>query len=72
MSVWILFAHIYDLYWIIMPTMSKEGVSFNWYEIGYPLLAFGIIIVIFNLRAKNNNLVAIRDPKLKRGINFRL
>lgn len=72
MSVWILFAHIYDMYWIIMPTMSKEGVSFNWFEIGYPLLAFGIIIVIFNLKAKKNNLVAIRDPKLKRGIDFRL
>jgi len=72
MSVWILFAHIYDLYWIIMPTMSKEGVSFNWFEIGYPLLAFGLIITIFNLKAKKNNLVAIRDPKLKRGLDFRL
>lgn len=72
MSVWILFAHIYDLYWIIMPTMSKEGVSLSWFEIGYPLLAFGIIIVVFNLRAAKHNLVAIRDPKLKRGIDFRL
>jgi hypothetical protein len=72
MSVWILFAHIYDLYWIIMPTMSKEGVSFNWFEIGYPLLAFGLIVVIFNLKSKKNNLVPVRDPKLKRGIDFRL
>jgi hypothetical protein len=72
MSVWILFAHIYDLYWLIMPTMSKEGVSLKWYEIGYPLLAFGIIIVLFNWKAKKNNLVPIGDPKLKRGIDFRL
>ncbi len=72
MSVWILFAHIYDLYWLIMPTMSKDGVSFSWYEAGYPLLAFGLIILIFNWKAKKNNLVPIGDPKLKRGINFRL
>ena len=72
MSVWILCAHIYDLYWLIMPTMSREGVSLKWYELGYPLLAFGIIIVIFNWKAKKSNLVPIGDPKLKRGINFRL
>ncbi|MCF8240795.1 MAG: quinol:cytochrome C oxidoreductase [Melioribacteraceae bacterium] len=72
MSVWILFAHIYDLYWLIMPTYSKDGIVFGWIEFGFPLLAGGILILVFNMRAKNQNLVPIGDPKLKRGLNFRL
>jgi hypothetical protein len=72
MSVVIIFAHIFDLYWIVMPTFSKSGFVFGWIEIAFILLGLGTIGVIFSLRAKNQNLVAIGDPRLKRGIDFRL
>ena len=72
MSVWILFAHIVDLYWLVMPTFSREGFVFNWIEVGYPLIAFGILILIFVWKSKKNNIVPIGDPKLKRGLDFRL
>ncbi len=72
MSVWIMFAHIYDLYWMIMPAFSKEGIAFGWIEIGFPLFAFGLLILLFVSRSKKVNLVPVGDPKLKRGIDFRL
>jgi hypothetical protein len=72
MSAWIVLAHILDLFWIVMPTLSPEGVIFGWIEVGFILLGIGIVIVMFVLRAKNTNLVAIGDPRLKRGIDFRL
>ncbi len=72
MSLVIVFAHIVDLYWIVMPTYSPEGFIFGWIEAGFILLGIGLIIVVFNLKAKNQNLVAIGDPRLKRGIDFRL
>ncbi len=72
MSVWILFAHIYDLYWIIMPSFSPEGILFGWMELGFPLVAVGLIILIFTMKANNENIVPVGDPKLKRGLNFRL
>ncbi len=72
MSLWLAITHILDLYWIVIPTLSPEGFIFGWIEVGFILLAFGIIMVVFNLKAKNTNLVAIGDPKLQRGINFRL
>ncbi len=72
MSLWLAITHILDLYWIVIPTLSPDGFIFGWIEVGFILLAFGIIMVVFNLKARNTNLVAIGDPKLQRGINFRL
>lgn len=72
MALWLAITHILDLYWLVIPTLSPEGFVFGWIEIGFILLAFGIVMVVFNLKAKNTNLVAIGDPKLQRGIDFRL
>lgn len=72
MSIWILMAHIVDLYWLIMPTYSPESAPVSWMEIGFPMLTFGIIVILFGMKAKKENLVAIGDPKLKRGLDFRL
>lgn len=72
MSGWILFAHYYDLYWLVMPNFFKEEIPFSWIELGFPLLIAGLIILVFYYQAKKNNLVPIGDPKLKRGIDFRL
>lgn len=71
-SLWILAAHYYDLYFLVMPNHSKSGVALNWYELGFPLLIVGLMILLFINKSKKENLVAIGDPKLKRGIDFRL
>lgn len=71
-SAWILFAHLYDIYWLVMPTFSKTGAVFGWIEIGFPLLVVGLIIIVFVNRANKFNAIPIGDPKLKRGIDFKL
>ncbi|MCX6149900.1 MAG: quinol:cytochrome C oxidoreductase [Ignavibacteriales bacterium] len=71
-SIWILFAHLFDLYWIIMPTFSSTGAVFSWIEIAFPILVIGAVILLFYYKAKSNNIIPIGDPKLKRGLDFRL
>ncbi len=71
-SYWILGAHYYNLYWLVMPTFSKDGPVLGWYELVFPIFTAGLIITTFNFVSKKRNLVAIGDPKLKRGIDFRL
>jgi len=71
-SVWILLSHLYDLYWLVMPTHSKGGASFGWIEIAFPILSVGIIILFFAFASKNVNLIPIGDPKLKRAMEFKL
>ncbi|MEJ5349977.1 MAG: quinol:cytochrome C oxidoreductase [Melioribacteraceae bacterium] len=72
MSIWILFAHYYDLFWLAIPNYSKNQVIFSWNEISFLVFAIGLLIIIFYAFANKFNLVPIGDPKLKRGIDFRL
>ncbi len=71
-SGWIFFAHIIDLFWLTMPTLSKKAVPLGWSELSIPLVSIGLIIIIFYLNYKRKNIVPIGDPKLKRSIDFRL
>jgi hypothetical protein len=72
MSIWLLAAHYLDLYWLVMPTYDKSGIVFGWVEIGFPVAAVGIIILLFKFKSRNNNLMPIGDPKLEGGINLTL
>jgi hypothetical protein len=71
MAIWILFAHLLDLYWLVMPTYS-ESVSFSWTEFAFPILLVGLVMVVLSFKMRRNNLVPVGDPKLARGLSFRL
>jgi len=73
-SVWLLFAHLFDLYWLVMPQMPglADGFVFSWIDLVFPVAAVGFVIIIFNMKAKKENLIPIGDPKLKRGLDFHL
>jgi hypothetical protein len=73
-SVWLLFAHLYDLFWFVMPEMEElsGGYSFSWIDLVFPIAVVGLIILVFNMKAKRENLIPIGDPKLQRGLDFHL
>jgi len=71
-SIWILFAHLFDLYWLIMPTFNKGAAVFSWMELTFPTMAVGLVVILFYYKSKKNNIIPIGDPKLKRGLDFRL
>jgi hypothetical protein len=73
-AVWLLVAHLLDLYWLIMPSLINHGhgYSFSWIDFVFPVAAAGFVIIIFIALSKKDNLVPINDPKLQRGLNFRL
>jgi len=73
-SVWLLFAHLYDLFWFVMPEMEElsGGYSFSWIDLVFPIAAVGLIILVFTMKAKKENLIPIGDPKLQRGLDFHL
>ena len=71
-SVWLLFAHFYDLYWLVMPALDKDGYRFCLLDLATPVLAIGAIMLVFYFVSRNKNMVPIKDPKLKQSMNFRL
>ena len=72
MAVWIIFAHLYDLYWLVMSTYDKSGVFLGWIELGFILLAIGMVMTMFKIIYSKSNLMPIGDPKLSRCVNFHL
>lgn len=73
-AIWILLAHYVDLYWLIMPNMHTEHFSILSIvlQFAFPTAAIGIVILAFYFRSKNTNLVPVGDPKLEKGLNFKL
>lgn len=71
-SVWILFAHYYDLYWLVMPTYSKTGHPvFSWIDLGFLLLPIGLAMSATAIQSQKRRLVPVNDPKLAQGLCFR-
>jgi hypothetical protein len=70
-AVWILAAHLLDLYWLVMPSASAD-VTFNLADLAGPFLAAGMVILVFALQMRRRNLMPVGDPKLARGLAFRL
>jgi hypothetical protein len=71
MAVWILFAHVLDLYWLVMPTYSKTPVI-GWMEFCWPVFIAGLVVSLLAFKMKRHNIVPIGDPKLERGLHFRI
>jgi len=71
MAIVVLIAHLLDLYWLIMPGYAP-GVTFGWMELGFPLVVVGLVIVLLSFKMSRHNLVPVGDPKLERGLSFRL
>jgi len=73
-AVWILAAHFYDLYWIIMPGMMQTGRAyyFSWMDLVFPVAVIGFVMIIFRLMTNKYNLVPVKDPKLQRGLDYSL
>ena len=69
---WIVFAQLFDLYWLVIPTFSRTGATFGWTELAFPLLGLGIVMLIFRYGYNKRNLVPVGDPKLKRVMEFHL
>lgn len=73
-AVWLLLAHLLDLFWLVMPETPglEGGYFFSWIDLVFPFFIAGVVILIFNLKAGRGNLLPVGDPKLKRGLDFHL
>jgi hypothetical protein len=70
-AIWLLVAHFADLVWLVLPTHSKT-LSFAWFDLGFPAVLVGIVIVLLSIMVKRRNPVPVGDPKLERALEFHL
>ncbi|HVX95905.1 MAG TPA: hypothetical protein VHK47_13425 [Polyangia bacterium] len=70
-AVWILLVHLVDIYWLVMPTFSPNGVA----GLATSVLAFagiGLITVAFGVtRVRGQFAVPVKDPYLADSLRYR-
>jgi hypothetical protein len=70
-GIWILCIHYVDIYWLVMPTLYPEGVSFHWTQ-PVAFLGVGLVAVAFAMSRLRGRLpVPMRDPYLPESLRYR-
>lgn len=69
-AIWLIFMHIVDIYWIIMPNVSKSGIHVTIMDI-VPFIGIGgVYFGVFLNRLKSKALVPVNDPRLDESLSF--
>jgi hypothetical protein len=74
-SIWVLVFHLLDIYWMVLPSVPVHGGhldAFSWMDAGVPLLAVGVVLLVWKWRTSRAPLIAISDPRLEDGMAFHL
>jgi hypothetical protein len=70
-AVWILLAHAVDIYWLIVPTFSPDGVAIHWTTItafaGIGLLTIAVAVA----RQRGQYALPVKDPYLADSLRYR-
>ena len=69
-ALWLVFMHIVDLYWIIMPNVSPKGLHITLADITSFVGIGGIYFYVFFKRMNKVLLVPIKDPRLEESLSL--
>jgi hypothetical protein len=69
-ALWILLSHAVDIYWLVMPTFSPEGVAFHWTTFT-AIVGIGLLTVAFGVwRLRGQYAVPVKDPYLADSLRY--
>jgi len=71
-SIILLIARFADWYWLIIPEYSKNRFTFCLLDLSFPILAFGLGIIIFYDKARRKSLVPLVKPKLQKNTKYKI
>jgi hypothetical protein len=70
-AAWILLVHYVDIFWLVMPTFSPEGVAFHWTTVT-SVVGIGLLSVAFGVsRLRGQYAVPIKDPYLADSLRYK-
>lgn len=70
MAFWMVGMQYLDLYWVVMPTLHKEGLSLHWLDIACLLGVVGVLGAMTVRRFASQSLVPVQDPLIERSMEF--
>ena len=71
MSIWLLFMHWLDLYWLILPNLHHHGVHLSWMDLTSFVGIGGLFLWLFWIKLTAHSLLPVKDPFLEKSINIK-
>jgi hypothetical protein len=69
-AIWLLVIEYVDLYWLVMPSLSRDEIPLHAADLLCWIGAVGIFVGAAAMRAKGKNLVPTKDPRLADSLAF--
>jgi hypothetical protein len=70
-AVWILVIHYVDVYWLVVPTLSPQNMTFHWTSLT-AFLGVGLLAVAFTVwRLRGRFSIPVKDPYLADSLGYR-
>ena len=61
----ILFMHLVDLFWLVMPAFYRQGLSLHWLDVVAVVGVGGVWMAVFVWQLKGRALLPLHDPSLQ-------
>jgi len=72
MASWMLFMHLVDLYWLVMPSLHHEGARLSWMDATTLIGIGGVAFWLFYTKLAKQSIVPFNDPNLELSIKHRM
>ena len=69
-AIWLLFVHLLDLHWLVMPNLHPTGLALGLLDGAALLGSIGVFLVAFGWSLRRQALVPLRDPRLPESLLF--
>ena len=69
-ALWLLVMHYVDIYFIVMPSLHKDGVHFSPLDVAAFVGIGGIFFAVATMAMKRAPLIPVKDPRLSASISF--
>jgi hypothetical protein len=69
-AVWLLVFQYFDFYWQVMPTFTKQGVSFHWLDVATLAAVGSAFGLLFWNRMKAHAMLPVGDPRFEQAMHF--
>jgi hypothetical protein len=70
-AFWILLVHAVDIYWLVMPTLSPDGLTFPWTMLTAFVGIGGLAVAFAIWKIRGHFTVPVRDPYLADSLAYR-
>jgi len=68
---WILFIHLVDIFWLVMPSRDPEGIAVRWTDVT-AFLGVGLVGIAFGVSRLRGKLpVPVKDPYIAESLRYR-